>query len=368
MIKLIRTSTIPMSLDIFCRGTLQALQQQYTVIALSSPGPELDTISQREGVQTIAVSMERQIAVCKDIVALLKLIHIFRRERPTIVHSITPKAGLLSMMAAWLTHVPIRIHTFTGLVWPTASPLKRSLLITTDRITTLCATNIIAEGLGVQSDLATITHKTIDVLGYGNIRGIDLNYYQPSERDWTTSNHFLYVGRIVNDKGIRELIAAFTDYYKLDQTAQLTIVGTMEQADGISLALKQTILTHHGIHFVGQQSDVRPYYQNAHCLILPSYREGFPNVVLEAGAMELPCIVTDTNGSREIVVNQQTGLIIPSHNSKALFDAIRQIAANPHQAFLMGQQARKHIAERWEKGFVQQCLLNYYSHALCSIN
>jgi len=368
MIKLIRTSTIPMSLDIFCRGTLQALQKKYEVLALSSPGPELTTIAQREGVRTIAVPMERQIALCKDIVALVRLIRVFRHERPTAVHSITPKAGLLCMLAAWLTRVPVRIHMFTGLIWPTATGVKRALLIATERLTIFCATHVIAEGEGVKTDLNTITKKQIDVLGYGNIRGIDLDYYQPLERNWTTSNHFLYIGRIVNDKGIRELITAFTSYYASDPTAQLTMVGTMEQANGISDDLQQTILTHPGIHFMGQQSDVRPFYQTANCLILPSYREGFPNVVLEAGAMALPCIVTDINGSKEIVVNEQTGLIVPSHDSQALLKAIQQIATQPQQAYQMGQQARKRIAHRWEKGFVQQCLLDYYQKALCSIN
>ena len=155
--KIIRATTIPKSLDVFCRGILKKLSEKYEVVALSSPGEEMQAIAEREGVRTITVPMQRHISpwrdIVADIVALYRLIQVFRRERPTMVHSMTPKAGLLCMIAAWLTHVPVRVHTFTGLVFPTAKGLQRRLLMLTDSITCRCATYIIPEGEGVKKDL-----------------------------------------------------------------------------------------------------------------------------------------------------------------------------------------------------------------------
>ena len=179
-IKLIRTSTVPGSLNTFCRGLLRELREQggYEVVAVSSPGDALREIEEREGVRTVAVPMERHISPLRDLKSLLGLISVFRKEKPTMVHSMTPKAGLLSMMAAWFCRVPVRVHTFTGLVFPTATGLTQKILILTDRITCACATHIVPEGEGVKNDLANyrITKKPLKVLGHGNVRGIDLDH------------------------------------------------------------------------------------------------------------------------------------------------------------------------------------------------
>ena len=141
--KIIRTSTIPGSLNIFCQGLLKELREEegYEVVAVSSPGRDLEEVGKREGVQTYAVAMERHISPLKDLKSLCGLIKVFRREKPYLVHSITPKAGLLSMIAAWICRVPVRLHTFTGLVFPTATGFKQKILILTDRITCYCATH-----------------------------------------------------------------------------------------------------------------------------------------------------------------------------------------------------------------------------------
>lgn len=181
--KIIRTSTVPMSLNTFCKGFLKELQEQegYEVVAVSSPDAELEEIASREGVKTYGVRMERHISPLKDLKSLWRLIKVFRKEKPDMVHSITPKAGLLSMMAAWICRVPVRLHTFTGLVFPTTTGLKQKILIFTDRLTCACATHISPEGEGVKNDLINykITKKPLKVLGYGNVRGIDLSHYNP---------------------------------------------------------------------------------------------------------------------------------------------------------------------------------------------
>ncbi len=143
------------SLNTFCRGLLRQLQQEegMEVVAVASPGKEMADMEQREGIRTIGVEMERRMSPLKDLRSLWRLYRVFRRERPAMVHSITPKAGLLSMMAAWMARVPVRLHTFTGLVFPTATGLQRRILMMTDRLTCACATHIVPEGEGVKNDL-----------------------------------------------------------------------------------------------------------------------------------------------------------------------------------------------------------------------
>lgn len=373
--KIIRTATIGMSLDIFCRGLLRELSEEgHDIVALSSPDSDLHSLGEREGVRTIGVEMARQISPWRDLRSLWQLWRVFRRERPDMVHSMTPKAGLLSMIAARLAGVPVRVHTFTGLVWPTERGLKRLILQTTDRLTCLCATHIIPEGLGVMHDLqGTITHKPMRVLGYGNVRGVDMEYYQrqcerqsletieslfhlgslshlppPGFVDPGTLPIFLFVGRILPDKGVRELIDAFLRL----QRGTLLLVGPVEQS--FPLPEDKRIIK------VGMQTDVRPWMEMADVLVLPSYREGFPNVVLEAGAMELPCIVTDINGSREIVVEGETGLIVPARSADHLLQAMQWMADHPEERRAMGRKARPHIAKHWEQSYVRQCLKDYY--------
>jgi glycosyltransferase involved in cell wall biosynthesis len=227
-----------MSLDIFCRGMLGELSKKYKVVALSSPGENLDNVAKREGIRAIAVPMARRISLKSDIVSLCRLIKAFRNEKPKMVHSMTPKAGLLCMMAAWIARVPVRVHTFTGLVFPTASGLKRRILMATDWLTCACATHIIPEGEGVKNDLLNngITRKPLKVLGYGNVRGVDLDYYSRRsevvklaaeiKKDVFT---FLFVGRIVRDKGINELCRAM-DKLSRSVQARLILVGKYEDS------------------------------------------------------------------------------------------------------------------------------------------
>lgn len=182
---------------------------------MSAPGTQLEEIATREGVKTVAVPMERHISPLKDLVSLIRLIRVFRREKPMMVHSMTPKAGLLSMMAARLAGVPLRVHTFTGLVFPTATGLTKRILMFTDRLTCACATHIVPEGEGVKNDLIShhITGKPLQVLGHGNIRGIDLDHYDPDRDDVAEQASeirrgdlftFIFIGRLVGDKGINE--------------------------------------------------------------------------------------------------------------------------------------------------------------------
>lgn len=377
-IKIIRTSTVPGSLNTFCRGLLRELQEDegYEVVAVSSPGEQLDEVSRREGVKAVAVPMERHISPLKDLKSLLGLIRVFRREKPTMVHSITPKAGLLSMMAAWVCRVPVRLHTFTGLVFPTATGLTQKILILTDRLTCACATHIVPEGEGVKNDLINyrITKKPLKVLGHGNVRGIDLDHYNPGLPEVQAEASklrkpgiftFIFVGRLVRDKGINELVEAFERLNKEHPHTRLLLVGSLEQAlDPLLPVTHERIMHGPSIEAVGEQSDVRPWLAASDALVFPSYREGFPNVVIEAGAMGLPSIVTDINGSREIIIEGKNGTVIPPRDAKSLLQAMRRFVMDKPMANRMASASRPLIASRFEQSYVRRCLKDYYKEIL----
>ena len=374
--KIIRACTVSMSLG-FVEGMLPDLKKKYEVVLLSSPGPEMEAIAEKEGVKTIAVPMERHISLKKDIVSLFKLIKVFRREHPQMVHSMTPKAGLLCMVAAWLTRVPVRVHTFTGLVFPTAQGLKRKILMLTDAITCACATHIIPEGEGVKADLQNngITKKPMKILGYGNVRGIDMTRFSRRESIMRMAENlrdsdvftFLFVGRIVRDKGINELVAAFKRLNEEFPKTRLWLVGFFEEnLDPVSSTTKSIIESNKSIEAVGEKlaDELLSYYAASDCFVFPSYREGFPNTVIEAGAMDLPCIVTDINGSREIISQGENGIIIPSKNEELLYKAMKQMITDEKGRKKMTGNARKMIADRFEQSFVRQCLYDYYEEIL----
>ena len=378
--KIIRTATVPLSLDLFCRGLLRDLSSRYEIIALSSPQPELDSIRKREKVRTISVPMARKIAPFSDLKSLFELIRVFRKERPDMVHSITPKAGLLSMMAAKWTRVPVRIHTFTGLIFPYEKGWKRRLLMTTDRLTASCATHVIPEGVGIRDDLIRfkITRKPLRVLGNGNVRGIDLNHYVRTEKLSRSAadlrNYynipddgfaFVFVGRLDRDKGIDELVQAFRKLEQEYPNAHLFLVGA-EEPEGKSILdeTKEIIARDDHIHLSdGWQADVRPWYAAADALVHPSRREGFPNVVIEAGAMGLASIVTDINGSREIVKDGQNGTIVPAQDPEAMYAAMKDFLDHPEKVQEMAAAARD-LSKRYEQKYVRQCLDVFYKEVL----
>ena len=376
-IKIIRACTVSMSVG-FVEGMLPDLMKKYEVVLLSSPGPELETAREKHGVRTIEVPMERHISLRRDLVSLCKLIKVFRRERPTMVHSMTPKAGMLCMVAAWLTRVPVRVHTFTGLVFPTSTGIKRRILMATDWLTCACATHVIPEGEGVKSDLLKngITRKPLRVLGYGNVRGVHMERFsrRPEVMRMVTQISqetrkftFLFVGRIVRDKGINELVSAFVRPYKNDPKVGLLLVGFFEEdLDPISEATKRMINECPAIEVVGEKAgdELLACYAASDCFVFPSYREGFPNTVLEAGAMGLPSIVTDINGSREIIIHGKNGLIIPPKDEDALYEALWRMLHEPEKCRAMAAEARPLIASRFEQGFVRKCLYDFYDEIL----
>ena len=370
--KIIRATTVPTSLETFCKDMLRELNQRYEIVAVSSPLPELEVVATREGVRTIAVKMERRISLKRDIVSLWQMYKVMRRERPWMVHSMTPKAGLMCMGAAWLARVPRRVHTFTGLVWPTATGLNRMILKTTDRILCACATHIIPEGNGVKNDLINgkITRKPMKVLANGNVRGIELDHYRRTaevEEEAAKIRKegvltFVFIGRLVRDKGIHELVEAFVRLNKENPHTRLVLVGRTEaELDPLNEETQHIINTHDAIEAVGSQNDVRPWLAASDVLAFPSYREGFPNVVIEAGAMGLPSIVTNINGCNEIIIPGENGLIIPPRDADALYEAMKEMCENDEKRVYLTKNARESVASRFDCQIVRRALYDFYA-------
>jgi glycosyltransferase involved in cell wall biosynthesis len=372
--KLLRISTVALSLNLLLKGQLAFLNKHFNLIAVSGNGKDLNEVERREQVTTISVEFQRNISPFKDFISLWQLYWLFNKEKPLIVHSITPKAGLISMTAAYFARVPIRMHTFTGLIFPTRTGLMKKILVVMDKLLCHFATNVYPEGQGVRNDLINfkITAKPLIILANGNVNGIDTSYF--SSENFTEQQNqdlkyslgikpddfvFIFVGRLVGDKGINELVGAFENFEF--QNSKLLLVGPLEiNLDPLHDKTLQEIKNNPNIISVGFQKDVRPYFAISNCLAFPSYREGFPNVVMQAGSMGLPSIVTNINGCNEIIMDGQNGIIIPVRDTESLSKAMSKIISNVNFYKQLQLLARSMIVLRYEQDLVWEAILAEY--------
>jgi len=300
-----------------------------------------------------------------------------KQIKPDIMHSFTPKAGLICAIAGYLCHTRFRIHTFTGLIFPYRKLLFKQILIYVDKLICKLNTHIIAEGEGVKRQLidANIITENIHIIGNGNIAGVDTDQYHllnPEIKEKTKllikqlridskSYYFIFIGRFNNEKGINELLWSFQNLGT--NNVKLILVGDFERNDSFSKHVKKNYFSDENIYFVGWQSDIRPYLSISDCLILPSYREGFPNVVLQAGAMGIPSIVTNVTGSNEIITNDYNGWIVPPKNKIALVNQMRIVMnCSKNELKTIGRNARKNIKEKYEKTYYQKALVRFYDN------
>ena len=374
--KIIRITTVPQSMRSLLKGQLRFMMQYYTVVAVTSDGEDYANMINEQGVRGVKINMTRRITPLRDLYALFQLIKLFIKEKPYIVHTHTPKAGTLGMIAAYLTRVPHRIHTVAGLPLLEATGKKRKLLDFVEKITYKCATRVLPNSFALKDIILRnklVSAEKIDVIGNGSSNGIDTSYFcsesvcKSKEQLRSECNiHkddfvFIFVGRIVKDKGINELISAFKIVSAKYSKAKLLLVGPYEkELDPIALESEQEIETSSSIISVGFQNYVLPYFKMADALVFPSYREGFPNVVMQAGAMGLPSIVTDINGCNEIIIERENGLIIPSKSVSKLIKAMEEFIVNSKLVGNLQLSARKLICNRYEQKDVWNAILKMY--------
>ncbi|OBQ54110.1 glycosyltransferase family 4 protein [Tamlana sp. s12] len=378
--KIIRITTVPSSLKGLLKGQIKFMSSYYKMTVVSSTGgTTLEDYGISEGVKTIPVEMTRKITPFEDLKAVYKLYKIFKTEKPFIVHTHTPKAGTLGMLAAKLSGVPNRLHTIAGLPLVEASGLKRILLNAVEKITYSCATKIYPNSFGLETIILNhkfTNKKKLKVIANGSSNGIDTSYFDSvnysneyidnlknslsiSKSDYV----FIFVGRLVTDKGINELIKAFNEFNKQSQNTKLLLIGPYENhLDPLNPETTDIINTNKNIISTGFVEDVRGYFAISNCLVFPSYREGFPNVVMQAGAMELPSIVSDINGCNEIIEHKKHGLIIPVKDEEAIQKAMIYIFKNQSEGKTMGKESRINIVSKYERQKVWDALLEEYNN------
>jgi glycosyltransferase involved in cell wall biosynthesis len=355
---------------------LRALRNAgFRVLLLSSPGPLLDLTATREGVERIALPMRRGIAPFADLVALFRLWRLIGKYRPDLVEFSTPKAGLLGTFAAWLRNVPRRVYMLRGLKLETTSGIKRRVLLASERMAARCAHVVVCNSASLRAEslaLRVAPANKLRVLGEGSSNGVDIDRFAPGPSSLRvqlgiprSAPVIGFSGRLTRDKGLPELFEAFDLVLCAEPSARLLLVGWFDGSeDALDPELQARILGHPNIYCTGFVGDPAPYYRAMDLLVLPTYREGFPNVVLEASASGIPVVTTESTGARDSVVAEVTGLLIPPGYPDAIYEAVMKLIRDPKRRRRMGQAARAWILEHYMESRVVGMTVDYYKSLL----
>lgn len=375
--KLIRIITIPISLEKLLDNQLFFMKDYFDVTAISSDKENLERVGKSQNIPVYTVEMTRKITPWLDLKALWKLYHYLKKEQPLIVHTHTPKAGTIGMIASKMAGVPHRLHTVAGLPLLEINGSKRKLLNLVEKITYSCASKIYPNSKGLKNIIIQegfCKPEKIKIIANGSTNGINSQFFNPEKILDETLLHlkksleikpedfvFVYVGRLTGDKGINELMVAFQKIASEFNNAKLLLVGFFEsELDPLHKDTLLEIKNNERVIFVPFQKDVRPFYAVSDVLVFPSYREGFPNAVLEAGAMGLPSIVTNINGCNEIIEHNVNGILIPPKNTNALFEAMKKIITDITLRSYLQQNARAMVVSRFEQIVLWKALLDEY--------
>lgn len=357
------------------------MTDSFDVTAISSPGEILDEVAKREGVETHAIRLTRTITPVRDLLAIWKLFRLFRQAKPTIVHTHTPKAGMVGMIASKLARVPIRIHTVAGLPLETKRGLLRKILIVIEKITYACANHVFPNSFGLLQfieETKLCKADKLKIIGEGSSNGIDIEHFQRSTKVVEQSIKireelgiarddllFCFIGRLVRDKGIEELMWAFEQIAEKYPQAKLLLVGKFEEhLDPLSASAKKVLETHPRVHFVGYQNDVRPYLAASDIFVFPSYREGLPNVLLQAGAMGVASIATRINGSTDIVEDQINGILVEPQDRVELLTGMERVLTSLELRNKITSNSRELIVEKYDQRMLWQKLLEEYQEQI----
>lgn len=378
--RILRITTVPISLKLLLKGQLTFFQEQgFEILAVSAAGKEVDYLKEN-GIPHEAVPMTRTISLLQDLRCLWKLIRLISSFKPDIVHTHTPKAGLLGMIASWVCNVPIRLHTVAGLPLMETKGIKRNLLNITERITYSCATRVYPNSYGLYDFIHStfrIPNTKVKIIGKGSSNGIDTDYFTRTNEVEISANAirnqyaiqkdeivFSFVGRLVQDKGLVELVKAFKQILN-KQKAKLILVGVFEEElDPLPRDIMEFLKSSPHVILTGFQHDVRPFLVASHTFVFPSYREGFPNGVMQAACLEVPCIVSDINGCNELIHHKTSGRIVPVKNVEKLLEAMVETINDPIEARRMASEAHKFVVSHFKREFVWNALLEEYRSLL----
>jgi glycosyltransferase involved in cell wall biosynthesis len=372
--KICIVSAIPMSLNVFMKPHIDMLAEHYDVSLIANGRVEEFAVSEASGVRIMPVAIARDIKPLKDIGALFALIKIFKAERFDAVHSITPKAGLLSMLAAKLTAVPVRMHVFTGQVWATKRGWMREGLKALDKLIAACATSLLTDSPSQKEFLVNekiVRPEKILVLENGSVAGVDVLRFKPNAAarqrirvDLNISDSAvvcLYLGRLNQDKGVQDLAQAFAQIANQTPEAHLLVVGPDEanMADGIAHILSNCSSQYHRVGFTNKPED---YMAAADIFCLPSYREGFGSVLIEAAAVGVPALASNIYGITDAVDNGKTGILHEPKNIEQIAQGLLRLIQNNELRQEMSYQAKERAYQMFDTKVLVAAMQRHYAH------
>lgn len=359
--KFIIVTTIPASLYFF-KGQVGILKNEFDIEVVSGKGDGFENFCKIENVKGYQINtLEREITLFKDFRSLFKLISLFRKIKPDVVHGNTPKGGLLSMIAAKICGVKTRIYCVHGLRYQGASGFQKKLLMFLEKVSCSMATHVFSVSFGVLEIMKSdkILNKQGHIIWNGSVNGIDTDYFSPTvveEKEILTKYNinkdyliFGFVGRLVKDKGVNELVEAFVKINKKYPKTKLLLVGRFEEANAIRPETKELILSHQDIISCGNQDDVRPFLKVMDIFTFASYREGFGVSLMEAAAMNLPSISSNITGCNEIIQDGYNGKLIPSKSVKKLYEMMDYFLNNPDEVKQMAKVSRQYVIDKYDQ-------------------
>jgi glycosyltransferase involved in cell wall biosynthesis len=382
-IKICRLATVPFAIVTQLNNQIEYLSSLgIELVIITSNGPELAKIKTSSTLRCHIIEIARSINFFKDFLAFFKILYVLFTIKFDIIHSTTPKAGFLSAIAAYLTRIPVRLHTFTGQPWVTLNKgLKYWTARLADKTIGILNTQCYADSESQRKLLifeGIITPNKINVIGKGSLAGVDLNRFNPNilsfqEKHLLKKELFvhisslviIFIGRISPDKGIRELISVFKKIIDFGYNADLLLVGPNDKDRGGKDIISFDEVKHNSrIHFIGYSDYPERYLAISDILCLPSYREGFGTVVIEAAAMGIPTVGTQINGLIDAVVNGQTGLLVPPANEQKLYDALIFLLKNPDILNNMGKAARERCIKYFDSKIINLQMAEEYKRLL----
>lgn len=365
-IRIARISTVPFFLVTQLKRQVTLLGQSGAhLTVVTSDGPGMEVLRDMRGIRCETIDIRRAISPVHDALALLQLFLFFRRNRTQIAHSTTPKAGLLTAIAAFAAGVPVRLHTFTGQPWVGMHGVKGRLARLSDVLVGRLNTRCYADSASQRQfliDNQILGADRVLVIGAGSLAGVDMHRFDRSrfsQADRASLRHslgipdaapvLLFVGRMTEEKGIRELLQAFGVLKSGFPHAHLILVGPMDAESGVDGSISEEDITQLGdVHSVGYTDRPEAYMAIADVLCLPSYREGFGTVVIEAAAMGLPTVGSDIYGLTDAVVHEETGLLVPAKSAGALVSALSRMLESKSLRTGMGEAARRRAQELFD--------------------
>ena len=357
-------------------GRLRTLREAgFRVTLVSSPGALLTRTAAQEGVESVAIPMRRGMAPAADLLSLLRLCWLLWRLKPEMTEFSTPKAGLLGSVAAMLCGVPSRVYLLRGLRLETSTGIKRCILLAAERVASACSHVVLCNSESLRNQalaLRVASEDKLRLLGSGSSNGVDVERFSPGPGTLRARLGLPpdapvvgFVGRLTRDKGLPELVEAFDAILAARPQAHLLLVGWFDASeDALGSALRSRIKNHPHIHMTGYVADTAPYYRAMDVMVLPTWREGFPNVVLEAAASGIPVVTTLCTGSRDAVLPEVTGLLIPPGYPVAISEAVLQLLRSPKRRCRMGLAARAWVLDHYVNGRVLGLTVGYYQSLL----